>query len=796
MKISINWIKEYVNLDNVDINELIKQFGLKTAEIEGVEYKGKGIENVIVAKIIEVNAHPNSNKLHCLKVDTGEKILDVVCGAINVKVNNLVALALVGGKVNGVEIKPSLVAGVLSYGMCCSEFELGISNDNSGIIEVTQDVELGTDIKKVYQIDDIIFEIDNKSLTHRPDLWGHYGIAREISCILDRDLKEVEIEDFESVKNLPKIKLNVKSNDCLRYSTISIDNIERKTTPINLRIRLFYLEQKSINFIADMTNYVMRELGQPMHSFDKRVIDNIMVENLNCEQSFQTLDRVNRVLPSSALVIKNNDEIIGVAGIMGGLNSEIKQDTTSVIIESACFNASRIRKTSISIGLRTEASLRYEKSLDPQLTSQALARYVKLIKTYDKNAEITSAFTDIIMYSYPKIEINTSIDFIEKHCGIEIKTDFAVNILKRLGFIVYEKNGNLKIDVPSYRATKDVSIPEDIVEEVSRNYGYDNILAKPVKADLIPVAQFCEHELSFETKRILAERFKMNETSTYLWQDLNLFSFLNIETPCFIKTSNSEAKENSNIRSEIVPSLLKVIYENQKNYDEMNVFEIARCVTGLDKNQICIEEKHLAIVLCDKNKKTNEKDIYFKLKDIINYLSETLLNVKLEYKLSGINKNFVHPKNNALIIANNEVIGYFGILHPNISKNINVKAKICVLEINFSKFASLKSNDRKAKIISKYQSTVLDFNFICDKTVIFDKINKVLLAFVPKSEELKYNLEFVEVYQDAEVLKDKKSFIFRFEVYSMNRTLKSEDINRFSDELINYANENNFHLRK
>ncbi|MBR2650396.1 MAG: phenylalanine--tRNA ligase subunit beta, partial [Clostridia bacterium] len=293
MFLSMNWIGDFVDLSDLDKKALIKNFTLSTAEVEDIIVKGEDTYGVIVAKIVSVENHPNSKKLHLLKVDNGKEIIDVVCGAPNVREGMKVALATEGGSVSGMKISVATVAGYESHGMCCSEAELGISDDHSGIIEITEDVALGTDIKELYDIDDIIFEVDNKSLTNRPDLWGHYGIAREFATITGRALKAPISVDVTAYKDLPEVAVSVKDPElCYRYSAIKVDNVTRKISPVNMRILIFYCGSRAINFLADLTNYVMLELGQPMHAFDNALVDKIEVQTFPEPFKFTTLDGV------------------------------------------------------------------------------------------------------------------------------------------------------------------------------------------------------------------------------------------------------------------------------------------------------------------------------------------------------------------------------------------------------------------------------------------------------------------------------------------------------------------------
>ncbi len=360
MFLSMNWISDFVDLTGLDKMELINKFSLSTAEVENeIFFKGSDLSGIVVAEIKSVEDHPESKKLHLLKVDAGNgELTDVVCGAPNVRVGMKTAFAKVGAKIGEIEITPRKLAGYTSNGMCCSEKELGISDSHEGIMDITDDVANGTDLKSIYEIDDIIFEVDNKSLTNRPDLWGHYGIAREFAAIAGRELKPLDTVDLSKYDALPKIDLKIEDSLCQRYSCLQVENINVHTSPVNMRIRLFYCGMRSINFLADLTNYLMLEMGQPMHAFDSRKVEKIRIKRFSKPFEFETLDGVKRNIDENTLMICNGDNPVAIAGIMGGLDSEIVEDTTTLTLESATFDATSIRKSTVRLAHRTDASMR------------------------------------------------------------------------------------------------------------------------------------------------------------------------------------------------------------------------------------------------------------------------------------------------------------------------------------------------------------------------------------------------------------------------------------------------------
>ena len=520
MFLSMNWISDFVDLSGLDKLALINKFSLSTAEVENeIFFKGSDISGIVAARIKEVLPHPDSKKLHLLKVDAGDgKLTDVVCGAPNVKEGMVTAFAKVGAHIGDIEITPRDLAGYTSFGMCCSEKELGISDNHEGIMEITDDIPLGTDLKDFYEIDDIVFEVDNKSLTNRPDLWGHYGIAREFAAISGRELKPLNAEDMAHYSALPQLDLKIEDPLCRRYSCMSVKNITRKISPVNMRIRLFYCGMRAINFLADLTNYIMLEMGQPMHAFDSRKIDKIRIKRFEKPFKFTTLDGVERNIDENTLMICNDNTPVAIAGIMGGLDSEIVDDTDSLTLESATFDAASIRKSTVRLSHRTDASMRYEKSLDPEMTVPAIGRFLKLMHDADRGAEVISSLTDEYAAPFDKVELSFDKAFVDRYTGIEIDNERIVKTLKSLGFGVENSGDDFKVSVPSFRATKDVTIKADIIEEITRIYGYDNFEVNTALAPLYPVRPETEKTVEDRIKDILVKSFDMHELHSYVWQ--------------------------------------------------------------------------------------------------------------------------------------------------------------------------------------------------------------------------------------------------------------------------------------
>ena len=779
MFVSINWIKDYVDLDGIDVKKLIESFTLATAEVEDIIEKGADVENVVVGEILSVEEHPNSKKLHLLKVDAGEKVCNIVCGAPNVAVGQKVALALAGGRVCRGEIKIATVAGYESEGMSCSEKELGISDDHSGIMERDPSRKNGTNIKDIFPIDDIIFEVDNKSLTNRPDLWGHYGIARELAALAGRELKPLEMGDL-SYDGDDKVEVEIGRKDLVyRYSCIKMDNITKTKSPLEMRIRLYYCGMRGINLLADVTNYIMLEIGQPTHAFAGSAIDNIVVTTPKEKTTFKTLDGVERAIDEETLMICNGDVPVGIAGIMGGLESEIVEDTGSVVLESANFDGVSIRKSSSRLGHRTDASARYEKMLDPELTLDAVGRFVKLVKDIDSGARVASKLTDKYVKKYPEISLSFDKKYVDRYTGIDISDEQINKTLTALGFAVDYDTGEYTVKVPSWRATKDVTIKADIIEEITRIYGYDNFNISTTASPLKPVPNDYSRLEDSEIKDILVKKYGFHEVHSYVWCDGRKFKKLGIEVEDNVKVLNIENSDNGVLRNSMLPTLLVMAQENKDFADKYSIFEIGRVVDGT-VNGLCNERKRLGAVIYDKS--GNEKAAYLKAVEIINCIVGNIKQKQAGYAKIAPEHAWQHPKNTAEILIDGKKVGVLCALHPaNRAKLDKTAAAVC-FEIDMDDFSALDANSIHFREPSTQQSTYYDLSLVLAENTKYSDLaacwNALELAELESSK-------VIDTYEKDGI----KSITVRLVFAAMDRTLEMEEVQGWIDTILaNLAN--------
>ncbi len=794
MLISMNWISEFTDLSGVDLRELIGRFTLSTAEVEDIYEYGRNIRDVVVGRIIEIKDHPNSKKLHLVKVDIGTEVVDCVCGAPNVFEGAVVPFAKLGGQVGDLEIREARIAGEISHGMCCSEKELGISDDHSGLMILDDTHPLGTDVKTFMQLEDTVFEVDNKSLTNRPDLWGHYGIAREIAVLTRRPLKPLDVVNTSAYKDLAKLDVTVEDTErCFRYSCITVSDIKVKKAPVNMRIRLSYCGMRPINLLADLTNYLMMELGQPMHAFDNAKVSKIRVKTYPETVNFKTLDGNERKVDPETLLICDEKEPVAVAGIMGGLLSEITQDTDSVLLESANFDAVSVRRSATRLGLRTDASARYEKTIDPELTIPAIERFLKLLTDIDPGVKVTSALTDCYVKHYDTITIDFDKKYVDKYTGIDISSDQIEETLKALGFAVTRKADDFSLVVPTWRATKDVTIKADIIEEITRIYGYDNFDIRSTKSFLSPVRHSLERSNEFRIKQILTERYAMNEVHSYIWYESKTNKELGILTEPNIRIINSITAENDTIRAAIIPSLLGFVAKNADSSPEMGMYEIGRVADGLRADGLCDERKRLGIVLASK--KLSDKELYFKCKEIIEQTVFAIKNAAVTFavKEEPARYNYIHPVNSAGIHLKGVEIGYFSVINPRIRNKIDKKLNIAFAEIDIEDMEKVGAEPLKYTEVSRYPGVTIDLSLLADKELRYEKIAAAVKEY--KCEYL-HNFYLVDIFEDEKLLPGRKSVTVRFEFVSKERTLEGQEIQAMTEELLAILSRQGIELRK
>ena len=806
MLLSLNWLKDHVAIPkNISPEDLAQKLTLHTVEVEKTESQAERFNQVVLAKILTVRKHPNADRLQVATVDAGQKEeLSIVCGAPNIAVGQIVPLALPGAVLpNGIEIKEAKMRGEKSQGMLCAEDELGLGHNHDGIMVLPKG-KPGQSFASYLKLDDIIIEVDNKSLSNRPDLWGHYGIAREISVILNTKLKAL---DFSQVKlSLPANKkseglkpLDIKVenyNLCPRYMAIKLDNIEIKESPAWLQARLIAVGSKPINNIVDITNYVMLELGQPLHAFDAQDITKIVVRSAKKNETIKTLDDKDRKLEDGQLLITDGQKALAIAGIMGGADSAISATTKSIIIESANFDAAAIRQGSTKLGLRTDASMRYEKALDPNLAENALKMAVELIQKDNKKVTLGSELSDLHQgfKSIPAIELD--LGWLNNLVGQAIPVEKTKEILTNLGFVLTptgkNKNGDetMSVKVPSWRATKDIAIKEDLAEEVMRLYGYNNVSGKLPEVSMEAPEKNEEIALEHKIRNILVKESKLTEVYNYSFTGEEELKKLNLDDANYIKLVNPISKQHTLLRQNLLPGLINNIRTNQYRYDDLGLFEIGgvflNVFGNLKKNsqseeRLPYQEKQIGIALAG-----SKNELFSEIKSIVADLIYSLISPQIEASFvpTDMPIGYSDKELKAAINVLGKNIGTIVKVDENITKGNGLKKIVVMAELSFNELLKLVQNYgyKQYRAVPKYPPMVRDLAFVVDAKILYNDIRDALKNF----HELITSVELFDVYVGDKLGANKKNLAFHVIYQSDERTLTTEEIDTIQNNLINH----------
>jgi len=802
MLLSLNWLKDFIKIPKgISPEDLASRLTMHTVEVEGWSDQALNFKGVVIGKILEVIKHPNADRLRITKVDIKKEILTIVCGAPNIEVGQLVPVATIGTILpNGLEIKESEIRGEKSYGMLCAEDELGLGTSHEGILVLDKKAKIGQSLSEYLGLNDIILEIDNKSLSNRSDLWGHYGMAREIGTFYESELKTYS--SFLEPAIIPKEeKLDIRVEEkklCPRYMALAISNIKISQSPKWLKDRLIAIGLRPINNIVDVTNYVMFETGQPLHAFAKDKVEKIIVRLAKKDEHIETLDGKERELAEDMLVIASTNGPIAIAGVMGGKLSAVTDETTEIIIEAANFEAVSIRKTSGKLGLRTDASMRYEKSLDPNLTEMALRRAYSLIKTICKNAEVISSISDISNFSLSQEPVILSLDWVNDKIGQEIPKKQIMSILERLGFIIEDQGSELSIIIPTWRAAKDVTIREDILEEIIRVYGYDNIVTAAPLISLDPPEILAERVLEKEIKNLLALNLGLSETYNYSFVGEGQLKKLNLDSGNYLKLVNPISDLGTMLRQSLLIGLLNNIKTNQFNYNEIRLFELGRVYldapgifnkSGDDKERLPYQEKRLAFVLSGKN-----GDYFSEAKGIVQSLIETVYHKTWEVEFVAVEDfpAYTDNKQSVRVRIGNHDLGLVATINNEVRNNYGLKNEIVFVELNFVELLILFGNCKmlKYEAAPKYPAISRDLAFVVDSRMLYNDLRREIKSF----NDLIIEVELFDSYQGGKLGEDQKSLAFHIVYQSLERTLRTEEIDAIQNNLISVLEEK-FHAQ-
>jgi phenylalanyl-tRNA synthetase beta chain len=789
MHISLNWVRQFCPFETKETPfEIGATISLHTAEVEQAVARGESLSALVAARVVGVKAHPNADRLTLVDVDVGGGVRrEVVCGAPGVKPGMIVPYAPPGSTVGGQEIREAKVRGVVSQGMLCSEKELELAAESEGLWELPAETPAGLPLAKAYpEIHDVILEIDNKSLTHRPDLWGHHGIAREVSAIYRVPLGPLKVEEsLASAKGKSAVRVSIEGKGvggrdalCRRYCGLQIDGVKVGPSPPWLRRRLHSIGSRSINNLVDVTNYILFELGQPLHAFDTSRLEGgeIRVRRAVGGEVLQLLDGSEAKLEGDDLVIADARSAIALAGIMGGAGSQISDTTTSIFLESANFAPARVRRTSIRVGKRTDSSLRFEKSLDPENARIAILRAARLVLDLCPGSKVVGPLHDVGHEPASPIEIPTSAAFISHRLGAEIDAKEVRATLERLGFHVRgDTGGEWKVRVPSWRATKDVSIREDLVEEVGRIHGYDRIA--PTAPRWTIDAPRANERRRFEraAKELLASHSGLSEVFTYSMVGVAHCRFFGLDPDAHIRLKNPMSEDMDRLRREIVPILLEKTRDNQRYSSQFGFFELGRVFRKtrdkLRAPELPDERNRLAGVLAFEKKGPEN---FYEVRHAVLALLERLhvRGITFAENRGGHLEPWAHPAVYAKVLAQGKDVGRLYRVHPAIEARLELSGDVLAFDLDFDAVFESPRRSVEYRPLQKYPTVPFDVAVVAPERTAVGDIRKIIAK---AAGSFLLSCDVFDVFRAEQFGPEKKSVAFHLVLGSDERTLTSEE---------------------
>lgn len=767
MYVAFSWLKEFVDLD-CDINEFVEKMTMSGTKVETVKKIGDKIDSIITGKILEIKNHPNADKLVVTKVDIGEKILQIVTAAKNIFVGAIVPVAIHNSTLaDGTKIKKSKLRGELSEGMFCSIEELGFNKSqypespDSGIYIFNDNVEIGQDVRPILELTEDV--IDFEITSNRPDCLSILGIAREAAATFNKQLKYPVCENLSI--GTSNFDIEIKDNNlCKRYMAQEIEDIKIEPSPQWMRHRLISCGINPINNIVDITNYIMLETGQPLHAFDaENISQNKIIVRTSKNESITTLDDAVRNLDNEMLVISDPEKILAIAGVMGGQSSKINSDTKKILIESANFDAYNIRCTSKKLKLRTDASMRYEKCIDPNLTEFAMARVIYLIKKLNCG-KISSQTLDIYPVKKMSRQIKLNPDKINQLLGTNISEQEMIQILNKIEL----KTQNNLIEIPTFR--NDIENDADIAEEVLRFYGYDkinstlpatNTIGKKNKSQII----------NDKIKEIMIAQGGY-EIKSFSFESPKVFEKCLMENQDAVKISNPLGEEFSIMRTNTINSMMQALSLNfnKKNYEAI-LFELGK-VYEKNNNDLPIEHQILTIG-------TYGKINFFNIKGVIEKLFSKLKINNYDFKIGQ--EKFLHPYRQTKIFIGENEIGFLGEVHPKVTKNYDIKSKVCIATINLKHVYENTIFIKKFKPLAKFPAVYRDICVIADKDISAKNLSDTIYKC---STDILEDVKLFDVYEGKQIEDGKKSLAYKLIFRSNSKTLTEDEINSVMKKII------------
>lgn len=859
MLISKNWLGDYVDVSDLSADVLERFLNTKVAEVEGVTVVGEPLEDAVVVIVQRVQPHPTKDGLNVVQVVVGAREFEVVCGAPNVRVGMSTVYVPVGGRVHSasgiVRVEDRQIGGVVSHGVLVSESELGISNDHSGIVDFKEygvdcnGLVSGLKASEFFGGADVVMEIDNKSLTHRPDLWSHFGFARELSAILKRPLKDSpdrwvdEVSDRANslaglVSRPSKYKISIDpASKCRRFVALEIEGVKVRPSPVWLRRRLFSVGAGIRNLLVDLSNYVMLDIGQPNHTYDADALvgDEIFVRPAGKGELFLGLDGIERKLTDQDCVIADSAGPVALGGVIGGSSSAVGDGTTKILLESANFYPSAIRFTTKLQQVRTDASNRFEKSLSPFLVPLAIQRYVELLFKYQPEAKLDCAIVDCFIEKPAPVIIDMRCSYVRERLGVDLEDVRIVEILSSLGFEVSkytDESGRFCVKVPYYRATRDVSIVEDLVEEVGRVYGYELI---PEQAPLIASAPLppsglreLENQVS-DTLRAVG----FSEEYSYPFISADRLRRLGYSVDDLVELENPMDAGEACMRSTLVPSVLSCISLNLKHRTKVAVFEVERGhemsqhgdSVAKYKNMPCRERRLLTFAYVSGEDEavtgkvsqpavakgsdfyamrgvlsrlislvTTESPLFTPCSELGAVAASNIAASNIAASNFAVRREWMHPYRSAEVSVGGKAIGIVSEVHPGIFDEFDIgeKTRVIVSEIDLELLLSCR-DAKKYVPFARFPESLFEMSIVAQEADSYSEIESFIRGCIPSG--FLRGIELLSVYQGKPLEVDQKSVSLRLRFGIEDRTVSAEEMAKLQEDLICAVRASKFGLR-
>ncbi len=786
MLISLNWLKQYIDLDGIEINEMENSLTMIGQEVEKIEIAGSNLENVVTAKIIEKEMHPDSDHLTVCKVDNGKEILQIVCGASNHKAGDKVVLAQIGAKLSeDFVIKKGKIRGKESCGMLCSEVELGIGSDKDGIIILPEDAPVGVPFKDYLGINDTVFELE--ITPNRPDCLSHIGIARELSAYYGKELKypETEIKSEISEKTSDNVKVSIEdSNLSRRYVTRILKNVTVKESPKWLKERIEAVGLRSINNIVDVSNFILMEMNHPNHVFDLDKIEGneIKVKSAVKGDKLVTLDEQERELEDGDIVICDSKKILALGGVMGGLDSEVTDNTKNILLEVAQFNPQNVRKTSRRLTLSSDSSYRFERGIDVEDSIKVINRLANLIQEV-AGGEILNGYVDVYPVPYENKVAELNFERLNRFVGKVIPREKVIEILRNLEIDVKDNGEMLTLTAPSYRG--DLELEQDYFEEVIRMYGFDNIENILPRVDINKNSTLDTTKLTDRVKTICAS-VGLKEVINYSFipkDALQKLKFTGVSEDKLIDISNPITEDFVTMRPTLLYSLIKNAKDNMnRNVSNIRFFEVSR--TFEKAEELAKEDIKVGIILAGENDKTlwNPKPVHYDFYDLKGIVEEIFSKLKFQsFSIKRSVQTEFHPGRSADIFVGKEYIGSFGEIHPDVLENFGLNKKtVLVAEFNIELIKKYINKPFVYQGIVKYPAVPRDLALVMNENILVGDVLKTIEKIDKKVEKV----ELFDIYQGIGVEPGKKSVAISILLRDDSKTLEEKEINDIIDKIL------------